>query len=62
MTAPVGRTIADLDVPLEQLIENLRACQTSPHLAEQRHAFLDIDPDLADCWNGAVVHTEGEQQ
>ncbi|PKV89661.1 hypothetical protein BX283_7303 [Streptomyces sp. TLI_146] len=33
---------------LEQLIDELRARQQHlPGLAEQRHQFLDIDPDLA---------------
>lgn len=33
-------------VQMENLIADLRAKQPSPELAEQRHQFLDIDPDL----------------
>ncbi|MGW2186607.1 DUF6303 family protein [Streptomyces sp. NPDC001719] len=31
---------------LERLLEELRAAQPGPVLAEQRHQFLDLDPDL----------------
>ncbi|MGW2865898.1 hypothetical protein [Streptomyces sp. NPDC001205] len=33
-------------VQMENLIADLRAKQSSLELAEQRHQFLDIDPDL----------------
>ncbi|AZQ72770.1 hypothetical protein EKH77_17455 [Streptomyces luteoverticillatus] len=32
---------------LDELMEELRACQPGPLLTEQRHQFLDLDPDLA---------------
>ncbi|MCP9205556.1 hypothetical protein [Streptomyces cucumeris] len=43
---PQKRDIAALDVPLDALIETLRTSQPGAVLAEQRHQFLDIDPDL----------------
>ncbi|MEU1822628.1 DUF6303 family protein [Streptomyces abikoensis] len=39
-------SIQCLDVPLSQLLAELRACQPSRELAEQRHQFLDLDPHL----------------
>lgn len=41
-----ARTIADIDAPLDELVESLRVSQSDEALAEQRHQFLDIDPDL----------------
>lgn len=32
--------------PLQQVLEELRAAQPGVELAEQRHQFLDLDPDL----------------
>lgn len=43
---PQERGIAALDVPLDELIESLRTSQPGADFAEQRHQFLDIDPDL----------------
>ncbi|MBZ4319395.1 hypothetical protein [Streptomyces huiliensis] len=31
---------------LDGILDELRACQPGPELAEQRHQFLDLDPDL----------------
>ncbi|MEU1309641.1 DUF6303 family protein [Streptomyces cinnamoneus] len=39
-------SIQHLDVSLEQLLAELRACQPTPEMAEQRHQFLDLDPHL----------------
>ncbi|MFD3330132.1 hypothetical protein [Streptomyces sp. NPDC056491] len=33
-------------VQMDNLIAALRDAQSSPELADQRHQFLDIDPDL----------------
>ncbi|MEJ8654883.1 hypothetical protein WKI65_44305 [Streptomyces sp. MS1.AVA.3] len=39
-TAMTGR------LQMDRLIEDLRAKQAAPELADQRHAFLDLDPHL----------------
>ncbi|MEU2873780.1 hypothetical protein ABZ769_32025 [Streptomyces olivoreticuli] len=41
-TTNAPATAPDLGV----LLEELRAAQVGPALAEQRHQFLDLDPDL----------------
>ncbi|WP_424887423.1 hypothetical protein [Streptomyces sp. XH2] len=48
MKPTIGRPagISALDVPLEQVLQELRAAQAGDELAEQRHQFLDLDPDL----------------
>ncbi|MEU3353797.1 DUF6303 family protein [Streptomyces sp. NPDC037389] len=45
MTTP-STSIQCLDVPLDQLLAELRACQPRVELAEQRHQFLDLDSHL----------------
>jgi len=55
MTAPARRTIADLDVPLDELEVALAEIHarypiTDGAHAEAAHQFLDIDPDLIGRW------------
>lgn len=54
MTAPAPRTIADLDVPLADVLADLDRIHAkllhgalTPELLVQVHEFLDIDPDIA---------------
>lgn len=56
MTAPIETPVPVVDVPLEQFVESLRTHPVDGQHAEQQHQFLDIDPDLAPRWAGAVVH------
>lgn len=45
---------------LAELMDELRACQRAPQLAEQRHQFLDLDPHLTrdDYTRPAVIKEE----
>ncbi|MFI0736841.1 hypothetical protein ACH4PU_01850 [Streptomyces sp. NPDC021100] len=40
------RSVTASGVPMERLLDELRAAQHGDALAEQRHQFLDLDPDL----------------
>ncbi|MCA6094025.1 hypothetical protein LE181_17895 [Streptomyces sp. SCA3-4] len=46
MTSSLPRVKTAGGVVLERLLAELRAAQPGGVLAEQRHQFLDLDPDL----------------
>ncbi|MBZ4322476.1 hypothetical protein [Streptomyces huiliensis] len=62
MTTSSTTRLTASGVPLERLLAELRDAQPGDALAEQRHQFLDLDPDLTrdDYTHPAIAHTPGD--